>query len=145
MGREPPRIKLVEYHPLPVWDCASLFGNHVEFTIIKGEPILIVENSYEFFFLSKEHCGKTWDRCYLGIPGILRLSPDRFFSFSNMAIRKRAEWQGSSGKGGRCSIFIAEKYFYHHRASNDGSVLSHSLTILCSVTGISHSQGGTSL
>ena len=28
------------------------------------------------FFFSKQHCGKAWGRCYLGIPGILRLSPD---------------------------------------------------------------------
>ena len=50
LGEEPPRMKLVEYHPLPCWDCASVFGNHVEFTIIKGEPILTVENCYKFFF-----------------------------------------------------------------------------------------------
>ena len=49
----------------------------------------------KFFFLSKQHCGKAWGSCYLGIPGILDLSPDAdssltgFFSFSNMATRKR--------------------------------------------------------
>ena len=42
-------IKLVEYHPPPLGVC-QLFGNHVKFTIIKGEPILTVENSYELFF-----------------------------------------------------------------------------------------------
>ena len=30
----------------------------------------------KFFFLSKQHCGKAWGRCYLGIPAILGLSPD---------------------------------------------------------------------
>ena len=65
--------------PPPPLGLCQLFGNHVEFTIIKGEPILTVENSNEFFlffFLSKQHCGKAWGRCYLGIQGILRLSPD---------------------------------------------------------------------
>ena len=114
--RRDPRIKLVEYHPLPRWDCASFFGNHVEFTIIKGEPILTVENSYELiFFLFKQHCGKAWGRCYLGIPGILGLSPDSsptgFFRFPIWRRENGAEWQGSSGKGGRCSIFRTEKYF----------------------------------
>ena len=72
-----------------------------------------------------------------------RQFPERFFPFSNMVTRKNgAEWQGSSGKGGRCSIFRTEKYFYYHRVSNDRSVLSQSLTILCSVAGISHSRGG---
>ena len=55
-----------------------------------------MENSYELiFFLSKQHCGKAWGRCYLGIPGILGLSPDSsltgFFSFSNIATRKRRD------------------------------------------------------
>ena len=76
---------------------------------------------------------------------ILGLSPDRsltgFFRFSIWRRENGAEWQGSSGKGGRCSIFRTEEYFYYHRASNDGSVLSQSLTILCSVAGISHSRG----
>ena len=72
--------------PPPLGFC-QLFGNHVEFTIIKGDPILTEENSYElFFFLSKQHCGKAWGRCYLGIPGILGLSPDSsltgFFRFT---------------------------------------------------------------
>ena len=72
--------------PPPPLGLCQLFGNHVEFTIIKGEPILTVENSYELiFFLSKQHCGKAWGRCYLGIPGILGLSPDSsptgFFRF----------------------------------------------------------------
>ena len=112
-----------------------------------------MDNSNEvnelIFFLSKQHCAKTWGRCYLGISGILGLSPDNsltgFFRFSIcMATRKRAaEWQGSSGKGGRCSIFRTERYFYYHRASNDRSVFSQSLTILCSVTGTSHSRGSS--
>ena len=108
-------------------------------TIIKGEPILTVENSYELiFFLSKQHCGKTWGRCYLGILG---LSPGRsltgFFRFPIWRRENGAEWQGSSGEGGRCSIFRTEKYFYYHRASNDRSLLSQSLW---SVAGISHSR-----
>ena len=72
------------------------------------------------------------------------MSPDSSLTglFFNMATRNGAEWQGSSGKGGRCSIFRTEKYFYYHRASNDRRVLSQSLTILCcSVAGISHSGG----
>ena len=53
-----------------------------------------METSYELiFFLSKQECAKTWGRCYLGIPRILGLSSDSsltgFFSFSNMATRKR--------------------------------------------------------
>ena len=100
-----------------------------------------MENSYELiFFLFKQHCGKAWGRCYLAIPGILGLSPDSsltgFFRFSIWRRENGAEWQGSSGKGGRCSIFRTEKYFYYHRVSNDRSVLSQSLTILCSVAGI---------
>ena len=95
-GAEPPLIKLVAYQPLPRWDCASFYRNNVEFTIIKGESILTVENSYELiFFLSKQHCGKARGRCYLGIPGILGLSPDSsltgFLSFSNMATRKQRD------------------------------------------------------
>ena len=84
--------------------------------------------------------------------GILGLSPDSsptgFFRFSIWRRENGAEWQGSSGKGGRCSLFRTEEHFYYHRASNDKSVLSQSLTILCSVAGISHSPpggGGTSL
>ena len=37
-------------------------------------------------------------------------------------------------------MFRTEKYFYYHRVSNDRSVLSQSLTIFCSVAGISHSR-----
>ena len=74
------------------------------------------------------------------------MSPDSslkgFFRFPRWRRENGAEWQGSSGEGGRCSIFRTEEYFYYHRASNDRSVLSQSLTILCSVTGISHSRGG---
>ena len=122
--------------PPPPLGLCQLFGNHVEFTIIKGEPILTVENSYELiFFLSKQHCGKAWGRCYLGIPRILGLSPDTsltgFFRFPIWRRENGAEWQGSSGKGGRCSIFRTESYFYYHRASNDRSVLFQSLTISC--------------
>ena len=98
-----------------------------------------------FFFLSKQHCRKAWGRCYLGIPGILGLSPDSsltgFFRFSIWRRENGAEWQSSSGKGGRCSIFRTETYFYYHRVSNDRSVLSQSLTIFCSVGGICHSRG----
>ena len=98
-----------------------------------------------FFFLSKQHCGKAWGGCYLGIPGILGLSPDTsltgFLRFSIWRRENGAEWQGSSGEGGRCSIFRTEEYFYYHRESNDRSVHSQSLTILRSVAGISHSQG----
>ena len=93
-----------------------------------------MENSYELiFFLFKQHCGKAWGRCYLGIPGILGLSPDSsltgFFRFSIWRRENGAEWQGASGKGGRCSIFRTEQSFYYHRASNDRSVLSQSITI----------------
>ena len=38
--------------------------------------------------------------------------------------------------------FQDKKVFFGHRASNDRRVLSQSLTILCSVAGISHSPGG---
>ena len=38
--------------------------------------------------------------------------------------------------------FQNRKVFFYHRASNDRRVLSQSLTILCSVAGISHSRGG---
>ena len=76
-------------------------------------------------------------------------SPTGFFRFSIWRRENGAEWQGSSAKGGRFSIFKTEEYFYYHRASNDRSVLSQSLTILCSVAGLSHSRvgggGGTSL
>ena len=101
-----------------------------------------MENSYELiFFLFKQDCGKAWGRCYLAIPGILGLSPDSslkgFFRFPIWRRENGAEWQGSSGEGGRCSIFRTEEYFCYHRASNDRSVLFQSLTILCSVTGIS--------
>ena len=60
LGRDP-RIKLVEYYPFPRWDCASFFRNHVEFTIIEGEPILTVENSYElvFFFFPNNAVERT--------------------------------------------------------------------------------------
>ena len=45
LGRDP-RIKLVEYPPpLPRWDCASFLE-----TMLKGEPILTVENSNELIF-----------------------------------------------------------------------------------------------
>ena len=65
-----------------------------------------------------------------------RQVPDRFFSFFNLWRRENgAEWQGSSGKGSRCSIFRTEEYFYYHRASNDRNVLSQSASI-------SHSLGG---
>ena len=71
------------------------------------------------------------------------MSPDTsltgFFRFSIWRRENGAEWQGSSAKGGRFSIFKTEEYFYYHRASNDRSVLSQSL---CSVAGISHSGGG---
>ena len=73
------------------------------------------------------------------------MSPDRslrgFFSSVQYGDEKTEGWRGASGKGGRCSIFRTEKYFYYHRASNDRSVLSVSLTILCSVAGINHSRG----
>ena len=75
-----------------------------------------------------------------------RFVPDRslrgFFSSVQYGDEKTEGWRGASGKGGRCSIFRTEKYFYYHRASNDRSVLSVSLTILCSVAGINHSRGG---
>ena len=98
-----------------------------------------MENSYELiFFLFKQHCGKAWGRCYLAIPGILGLSPDSsltgFFRFSIWRRENGAEWQGSSGEGGRCSIFSTEEYFYYRRESNDRNVLSQS-------AGIGHSAG----
>ena len=125
--------------PPPPLGLCQLFGNHVEFTIIKGEPIVKVENSDELiFFLSKQHRGKAWGGCYLGIPGILGLSPDSsltgFFRFSKCRPENGAEWQGSSGEGGRCSIFRTEEYFCYHRESNDRNVLSQS-------AGIGHSGG----
>ena len=56
--------------------------------------------------------------------------PDRFFFVFQYGDEKTgAEWLGSSGKGGWCSIFRTEKYFYYHRASNDRSVLSQSLSV----------------
>ena len=102
--------------PPPPLGLCQLFGNHVKFTIIKGEPILTVENSNELiFFLCKQRCGRAWGRCYLGIPGVLGLSPDSsltgFFRFSTWRRENGAEWQGSSGEGSRCSIFRTEKYF----------------------------------
>ena len=63
----------------------------------------------------------------------------RQFRFPIWRRENGAEWQGSSGKGGRCSIF---RTFYHHRAYNDRSVFFQCLTILFSVAGISHSRGG---
>ena len=56
-----------------------------------------------------------------------------FFVFQYGDDKTGTERQGSSGKGGRYSIFRTEKHFYYHRVSNDRSVLSQSLTILCSV------------
>ena len=70
-----------------------------------------------------------------------RQFPDRFFFVFQYSDEKTEGWQGASGKGSRCSIFRTEKYFYYHRVSNDRSVLSQSLTIFCSVAGISHSRG----
>ena len=62
-------------------------------------------------------------------------SPTGFsFVFQYGDEKTGAEWQGSSGKGGRCSIFKIEEYFYYHRASNDRNVLSQS-------AGIGHSGG----
>ena len=91
------------YHPLPLWDCASFFGNHVEFSIIKGEPILTVENSYELIFFSFQTTlwkGLGWmlfrdSRDSRFVP---RQFPDRFFSFSNMATRKRSRMAGLEWK-----------------------------------------------
>ena len=133
--------------PPPPLGLCQLFGNHAEFTIVKGEPILTGGEFLwvNFFFLFKQHCGKAWGRCYLEIPDILGLSPDSsltgFFRFSIWRRENGAEWQGSSREGGRCCISRTERYLYYHRASNDRSVLSQSLTILCSVAGISHSRG----
>ena len=67
------------------------------------------------------------------------MSPDRsltgFFRFPIWRRENGAEWQGSSGEGGRCFIFRTEEYFYYHRESNDRNVLSQS-------AGIGHSKGG---
>ena len=66
------------------------------------------------------------------------MSPDSsltvFFPFSIWQRENGAEWQGSSGEGGRCSIFSTEEYFYYRRESNDRNVLSQS-------AGIGHSGG----
>ena len=110
-----------------------------------GEPILTVENSYElifFLFPNKNMQRPRVDRdsrVSRFVPGQF---PDRFVFQYGDEKRSRMAAEGSSGKGGRCSIFRTEKYFYYHRASNDRRVLSQSLTILCcSVAGISHSGG----
>ena len=140
-GGSLPAYKTCWVPPPPLLGLCQLFGNHVEFTIIKGEPILTVENSYELFFFFPNNTVKR--------PGVDWHSRDSrfvpwqvFFVFQYGDEKTGAEWQGSSGKGCRCSIFRTEKYFYYHRVSNDRSVLSQSLTILCSVAGISHSRGG---
>ena len=49
-AREGSPYKTCWVPPPPPLGLCQVFGNHVEFTIIKGEPILTVENSYEFFF-----------------------------------------------------------------------------------------------
>ena len=72
----------------------------------------------------------------MGIPGILDLSPDRFFSFSNMTTRKREPNGRARGEKEAGVLFSEQKSIFIIR-----SVLSQSLTILCSVADISHSGG----
>ena len=89
--------------PPPPLGLCQLFGNHVEFTIIKGEPILKVENSDELIFFSFQTTlwkGLGWmlfrdSRDSRFVPWQF---PDRFFSFFNMSTRKRSrmtrlEWR----------------------------------------------------
>ena len=100
--------------PPPSLGLCQRFGNHVEFNIIKEEPILTVENSNELiFFLSKQRCGKAWGKCYLRIPGILGLSPDSsptgFFRFPIWWRENGAEWQGSSGVEKEAGIPFSEQ------------------------------------
>ena len=73
----------------------------------------------------------------MGIPGILDLSPDRFFSFSNMTTRKREPNGRARVEKEAGVLFSEQKSIFIIR-----SVLSQSLTILCSVADISHSGGG---
>ena len=90
-----------------------------------------------FFFFPYNTVKRPGGRCYVGIPGILDLSPDRFFSFSNMTTRKR-EPNGRAWVEKEAGVLFSEqKSIFIIR-----SVLSQSLTILCSVAGISHSRGG---
>ena len=67
------------------------------------------------FFLSKQHCAKTSGRCYLGISGILGMSPDNsltgFFSFFNMATRKREPMAGLEWKRGQVFHFQNRRVF----------------------------------
>ena len=59
-----------------------------------------------------------------------------FFVFQYDDEKTRAEWQSSRGKGGRCSIFRTEKYFYHQKCTF--SVLNY---LMFSRADISHSGG----
>ena len=106
-----------------------------------------MENSNElivFFFPNNTVERPAWGRCYLGIPGILGLSPDSsptgLFRFPIWR-RENGGMAGRERKRKQVFHFRTEKYFYYNRASNDRSVLSRSLTILGSVAGISHSRG----
>ena len=72
----------------------------------------------------------------MGIPGILDLSPDRFFSFSNMTTRKREPNGRARVEKEAGVLFSEQKSIFIIR-----SLLSQSLTILCSVADISHSGG----
>ena len=65
-----------------------------------------------------------------------RQFPDRFFSFSNMTTRKREQNGRARVEKEAGVLFSEQKSIFIIR-----SVLSQSLTILCSVAGISHSGG----
>ena len=82
-----------------------------------------MENSNElivFFFPNNTVERPAWGRCYLGIPGILGLSPDSsltgFFSFSSIATRKRRDGRAREEKEAgvpfseQKSIFIITGY-----------------------------------
>ena len=72
----------------------------------------------------------------MGIPGILDLSSDRFFSFSNMTTRKREPNGRARVEKEAGVLFSEQKSIFIIR-----SVFSQSLTILCSVADIRHSGG----
>ena len=70
-----------------------------------------------------------------------RQFPERFFPFSNMATRKRSRMAGLEWKRRQVFHFQNRRVFLLSQGMTKVSVLSQSLTILCSVAGISHSRG----